>query len=132
MARGSTLCCNSLSPCCSSFARLIVEWAGRGRGGGDRDRRGGGGGSDIDRRRAGQRPDHSDYRIRLEVAGLVVHEELPVLILLLAGHPLVCSLAGPQGLLPQGWRCYLWRYRDPRCWYVLFFPLGCCGPIDLL
>jgi len=64
-------------------SRLIVEWAGRGRGsgggGGGRDRGGDRGGdrygdrdrrgpsaSSSDRRRAGQRPDHSDHRIRLE------------------------------------------------------------------
>jgi len=58
-------------------SRLSVEWAGRGRGGGERgggERRGGGGGRGgdrdkdgaDDRRRAGQRPDHSDHRIKLE------------------------------------------------------------------
>lgn len=59
--------------------RLTVEWAGRGRrsgGGRDRERgRGdsGRGDSGRDRRRAGQRPDHSDYRIRIEGLPLSIH-----------------------------------------------------------
>ena len=45
----------------------MVEWAGRGRGGGGR----GGSNEAPDRRRAGQRPDHSDHRIRLEVLATI-------------------------------------------------------------
>jgi len=59
-------------------SRITVEWAGRGRGGGrdggrdggrgggDRGGGGGGGRDGDERRRAGQRPDHSDHRIKLE------------------------------------------------------------------